>query len=120
MARAKGEAKVSREIQDFLKTIGCGVYSTEQGFRRDKGGTRQTPGIPDLLVFGIGPELPFFFCEVKGPKGTLRDSQLAFQAECERMDVPYLVAWDVREVFDFLESKGVIETTSYTLTMPAP
>ena len=60
MAKARGEAKVSLEIQKFLKTIGCAVYSTEQGFRRDKGGTRQTPGIPDLIVIGIGPELPFF------------------------------------------------------------
>ena len=116
MAGVKGEAKVSLEIQKFLKLMGCAVYSTEQGFRRDKGGTRQTPGIPDLLVFGIGPELPFFFIEVKGPKGKLRDSQIAFQAECERRDVPYLVAWDVREVFDFLAEKGVIEPTSYVLS----
>ena len=107
---ARGEAAVSLEIQKFLKTIGCGVYSCEQGFRRDKGGTRQTPGIPDLLVFGIGPELPFFFCEVKGPKGKLRPSQIIFQGECERMKIPYLVAWDVREVFDFLVEKGVIAT----------
>jgi hypothetical protein len=110
VAKAKGEAKVSLEIQEFLKLIGCGVYSTEQGFRRDKGGTRQSPGIPDLICFGTGPELPFFFIEVKGPKGKLRDSQIAFQTECERMDVPYLVAWDVREVFDFLVEKGAVTT----------
>ena len=107
---ARGEAAVSLEIQKFLKTIGCGVYSTEQGFRRDRGGTRQTPGIPDLLVFGIGPELPVFFIEGKGPKGKLRPSQIIFQGECERMEIPYLVAWDVREVFDFLVEKGVIAT----------
>ena len=99
---ARGEAAVSLEIQKFLKTIGCGVYSTEQGFRRDR--------IPDLLVFGIGPELPFLFIEVKGPKGKLRPSQIIFQGECERMKIPYLVAWDVREVFDFLVEKGVIAT----------
>jgi hypothetical protein len=110
VARARSEARVSLEIQEFLKLIGCSVYSTEQGFRRDKGGTRQSPGIPDLICFGTGPELPFFFCEVKGPKGKLRDSQIAFRAECERMDIPYLVAWDVREVFDFLVEKGVITT----------
>jgi hypothetical protein len=40
----------------------------------------------------------------------LRPSQIIFQGECERMDVPYLVAWDVREVFDFLVEKGVIAT----------
>ena len=114
MAKARGEAAVSLEIQTFLKTIGCGVYSTEQGYRNPKtagrGGTRTTPGIPDLLVFGIGPELPFFFVEVKGPGGKLRDSQIAFQAEAARMDVPYLVAWDVRDVFDWLVEQGVIAT----------
>ena len=77
-----------------------------------------TPPLPEAtrMMFltsssdGIGPELPFFFIEVKGPKGKLRYSQMAFQAECERMGVPYLVAWDVREVFDFLAEKGSITT----------
>jgi hypothetical protein len=109
MAKAKGEAKVSLEIQAFLKgVLNCAVYSTEQGYRHERGGTRQTPGIPDLIVFGIGPELPFFFIEVKGPKGKLRPSQIIFQSECERTNVPYLVAYDVREVFDFLVEKGAI------------
>ena len=112
MSRIKGEAAVSLEIQGFLKgVLDYAVYSTEQGYRRERGGTRQTPGIPDLMVFGSGPELPFFFIEVKGPKGKLRDSQVAFQAECEKAEVPYLVAYDVREVFDFLESQGVITST---------
>ena len=111
MARARREAKISREITDFLKLIGHAVYSTEQGYRSARGGTRMSPGIPDLLVFGTGPELPFFFIEVKAPGGgKLRDSQVAFQAECKRMNVPYLVAWDVRDVFDWLVERGVIET----------
>ena len=114
MTRIKGEAKVSLEIREFLKTIGCAVYSTEQGYRNPKtagrGGTRTTPGIPDLLVFGTGPELPFFFCEVKAPGGKLRDSQAAFQSEAARMGVPHLVAWDVRDVFDWLVERGVIAT----------
>jgi len=109
MAKARGEAAVSLEIQGFLKgVLDYAVYSTEQGYRRERGGTRQTPGIPDLMVFGSGPELPFFFIEVKGPKGKLRPSQIIFQGECERMDVPYLVAYDVRDVFDFLVEKGAI------------
>ena len=111
MTGIKGEAAVSRAIREFLQLVGCSaIYSTEQGYRHERGGTRQTPGIPDLICFGSGPELPFFFIEVKGPKGKLRDSQVAFQAECEKAGVPYLVAYDVREVFDFLESQGVITT----------
>ena len=112
MAKGRGEAKVSREIQDFLKIMGCAVYSTEQGYRHERGGTRQTPGIPDLIVFlPVDSELSFFFCEVKGPKGKLRSSQVLFQLECERAGVEHLVAYDVRDVFDFLESKGVITST---------
>ena len=108
---AKGEAKVSLEIKEFLKLMGCSVYSTEQGFRRDKGGTRQTPGIADLLVFNAtGSNVPFFFIEVKGPKGKLRESQMLFQRECERTNTPYLVAHDVRDVYDFLELHGDIES----------
>ena len=107
--RVKPEAKVSREVQQFLKLIGCSVYSTEQGYRRDKGGTRQTPGIPDLLVFnGNESMVPVFFIEVKAPGGKLRESQVAFQSECDRTGVPYLVAYDVRDVYDFLEEKGDI------------
>lgn len=107
----KGEAKVSLEIREFLALIQCVVYSTEQGYRRDKGGTRQTPGIPDLLVFNAtGSNVPFFFIEVKGPKGKLRESQILFQNECQRTGVPYLVAHDVRDVWDFLESHGDIES----------
>jgi len=107
--KVKPEAKVSREVREFLKMMGCAVYSTEQGYRRERGGTRQTPGIPDLLVFNAtGSQVPFFFIEVKAPGGKLRDSQVLFQAECERASVPYLVAYDVRDVYDFLESHGDI------------
>lgn len=112
MAKAlKGEALVSKEIRAFLKLIGCSVYSTEQGYRSERGGTRQTPGIPDLLVFNSrDSQVPFFFIEVKGPKGKLRDSQIVFRDECLRTGVPYLVAHDVRDVFDFMESNGDIES----------
>ena len=113
MARKiKGEAKVSLEIRKFLQMFGCSVYSTEQGYRREKGGTRQTPGIPDLLVFNAAKsKVPFFFIEVKGPKGKLRESQIEFQLECERTGVPHLVAYNVRDVYDFLESRGDIVST---------
>lgn len=109
MAKGKKESAISREIIDFLKLMGSAVYSTEQGFRKDRGGTRQTPGIPDLLVFGA-THPRFFFIEVKREGGKLRDSQVGFQAECEKAGVLYLVAYDVRDVFDFLVAHGAIVT----------
>ena len=107
------ESQISKEIKDFLKSLGMAVYSTEQGFRRDRGGTRQTPGIPNLLCFGHGF---FFFVEVKTPKGKLRDSQVAFQKECDSCDpaVSYLVWRDVRDAFDWLVEMGVIEPVEHS------
>ena len=107
--KIKPEDKVSRDVRHFLKMMGCSVYSTEQGYRRERGGTRQTPGIPDLLVFNHSDSaVPFFFIEVKAPGGKLRESQEVFQAECERTNIPYIVAYDVRDVYDFLETFGDI------------
>ena len=114
MAKGRKESVISREIIDFLKLMGSGVYSTEQGFRDPKtagrGGTRTSAGIPDLLVFGA-THPRFFFIEVKREGGKLRDSQVGFQAECEKAGMLYLVAYDVRDVFDFLVAHGAIVTS---------
>jgi len=102
------ESQISAEIRKFLRDVmHFSVYSTEQGYRKDRGGTRQTPGIPDLLCFGKGM---FFFVEVKTPKGKLRESQEGFSQECAACDppVPYLVWRDVRDAFDWLVEIGVI------------
>lgn len=72
------EAKISREIRDLLQMVGFAVWSTEQGYRKDPGGTRQTPGIPDLIVLGHGVCL---FVEVKSSRGRLRESQKRFRDE---------------------------------------
>tara|TARA_Y100001938_G_C8092104_1_gene435660 strand:- start:3294 stop:3620 length:327 start_codon:yes stop_codon:yes gene_type:complete len=105
------ESQISKEIRDLCKGIGFAVYSTEQGYRRERGGTRQTPGIPDLLIFGRGI---FFFVEVKTPKGKLRDSQVAFSEECAACDPPvhYLVWRDVRDAFDWFVEMGIIKASN--------
>ena len=108
------EAAISGEIRKFLRDVmGFSVYSTEQGYRKDRGGTRQTPGIPDLIIFGKGI---FAFVEVKTPKGKLRDSQKQFQSECDGCNpiVPYLVWRDVRDAFDWLVEIGVIKQSDIT------
>ncbi len=35
------------------------VYSVEQGYRKERGGTRQTPGIPHLIVCLTGKGMTF-------------------------------------------------------------
>lgn len=90
--------------------IGCSSFSLEQGWRREAGGTRQTPGLPDICVFG--PErCPFMgWIEVKAGKGKLRPSQIIFQKLCEKNQVPHVVAYSVGDVFGWLHEHGVIET----------
>ena len=88
------EAKIQREIVQLLRTIGFAVWETSQGYRRDPGGTRQTPGIADLLVIGHGR---LMFVEVKAPKGKLRPSQEAFRDEC----IANSIGWHLwRDVMD--------------------
>ena len=100
------EAQISREIQDFLKMLGFWVWSTEQGFRKERGGTRQTPGIPDLIVMGHGRH---FYVEVKNEKGKLRESQKNFQECCEQNGVEYVVWRSPTDAFDWCVGVGLIE-----------
>ncbi len=80
------EAQISREIIKFLRdTMGMAVWSTEQGFRKERGGTRISPGVPDLIVMGKGV---WAFVEVKTPKGKMRESQLFSRKNARRMESP--------------------------------
>lgn len=38
-------------IVKFFTLVGCTIYSTSQGYRKQKGGTRTSAGIPDLIVW---------------------------------------------------------------------
>lgn len=100
------EAQISKEIQTFMKALGFSVWSVEQGFRKERGGTRQTPGIPDLWIMGHGLGV---WCEVKRPKGKLRDSQLLFQSEAQANGVLHEVWRDVRDAFDWCVTHKIIE-----------
>lgn len=103
------ERQISGEIQRFLKMVGCAVYSTEQGFRKDRGGTRTSAGIPDLIV--LHPDIPggVLFVELKAERGRLRPSQEGFRAECERCDVCWALWRSVQEAFDYMVGIQVIE-----------
>ena len=107
--RRKPEAQVSADIRSFLSMMGMACYSLEQGYRKDPGGVRQTPGLADLCVFGPD-RFPFFgWIEVKAGKGKLRPSQITFQEECRKANVPHVVAYCVTDVFDWLVQHEVIE-----------
>lgn len=45
------EGVVQQQVKAYLAAQGCVVYDTSQGYRKDPGGTRMTPGIPDLIVW---------------------------------------------------------------------
>lgn len=73
------EAELSRAIVTALTALGCTVYSTEQGYRPGRGGTRTSAGIPDLIVFGPPGSYRFVFAELKVRKRKLTKHQVEFQ-----------------------------------------
>ena len=102
------EAQIQREIVQHLLAWGFTACPTSQGYRSSPGGTRVHPGLPDLWVMGNGLG---FWCEVKRakPRGKLRPEQEVFRDQCLANGVGWLVAWDVRDVFDYLVALGAVE-----------
>jgi predicted type IV restriction endonuclease len=100
------ESAISREIQAFLRSLGFAVWSTEQGYRPDRGGTRTSAGVPDLIVIG---HKRLLFVEVKGERGKLRPSQQAFRDECLVNGIPWALWRDVREAWDWCVTEGIIK-----------
>ena len=108
---ARLEKDIRKEIVNFLRDImGASVWDTEQGYSPRRGGARVTAGLPDLVVFLASPDPMHFYIEVKSAKGKLRPAQIEFQKCCLEASVGYLVARDVREVWDYLAFLGAIES----------
>lgn len=83
--RAPLERDVQRAVVTFYRATGCTVYSTAQGYRHDRGGTRCTPGIPDLIVFYAPPHhltggflASMWYHEVKRPGAKQNAAQTHF------------------------------------------
>ena len=106
MKDPRTEAQVSRDIVKFLRELGFGVWSVEQGYRKDAGGTRQTPGIPDLIVMGKGH---FTFAEIKRDGGKLRPAQVVFKDECIASGVPWQLWRSTHDAMDWLIAVGYLE-----------
>ena len=95
------EQRLSLDVREALKTLGCAVYSTEQGYRRERGGTRTSAGIPDLIVFGPGG---WTFAELKTAQGKLNKAQQVFRDECcSGRGVPWALWRSVSDAVDWFE-----------------
>lgn len=104
----KPEAKISLDIRDVMGQAGFVVWTTEQGYRKERGGTRMSPGIPDLIIAGHSRTL---FVEVKTAGGKLTDWQKYFQKTWTRNGGTSLIWRSVDDAFDWLVSEGIIEET---------
>lgn len=102
------ESQVSREVQRFLKMIGGEVYTLEQGYRKERGGTRQTPGLPDLFVMFPADKV-WTWAELKGPKGKLTVAQSGFRMACMEAGIPHEVWRDVRDAWAWAVENGLVE-----------
>lgn len=69
------EASHEQAIRDLLTRIGFTVYKLSQGYRKGRGGTRQTEGLPDLYAFHRARKLTLWI-EVKPPEEAARLAKL--------------------------------------------
>jgi hypothetical protein len=122
----------------LLTSSGAEVYSLEQGYRAEPGGSRQTPGLPDLWVFWPAAQLAGWF-EVKSEKGLKEHRRLAqllqppgqsqssrknwlhvrvqeqFGAQCRQCGVPWAIG-TVTEAKAWLVELGFAEVVGNLFT----
>lgn len=69
------ESEEQKAIVGLLTATGWQVYSLSQGYRKEKGGTRMSPGIADLFAFHPAKKLTLWV-EVKPEKEKVRLEKL--------------------------------------------
>ena len=102
----KPEEKVSRAVQNLIAVVGGMVWNTEQGYRKERGGSRCTPGLPDMLVFVGGH---FTFVELKAGRNKPNPAQLRFRDECWRAGISWQLWYSVFDCKSWLTEIGVVE-----------
>ena len=60
------------------------------------------PGAADYLVIFQGNRIAFIEFK-RTPKEKLRENQLAFKADVEDLDIPYLMTHDIHRAFQFIK-----------------
>ena len=109
MKRQQPERAEQRAILDLLKLVHAEVWVLGTVRKRgDWPGTRQTPGLPDIIA--VMPDTPKWFptlvmIEVKAVHGQLSIPQERFRAACERAEVEHIVG-GVDAVLAWLRARG--------------
>lgn len=102
----KPEARIQKHIVELMHKLGFAVWDTSQGYRKERGGTRMTAGIPDLIIAGHGHTL---FVEVKTPDGHEWVAQEVFRMEWTENGGTSLVWRSDGDAWDWCVSEGLIE-----------
>src|SRR4030095_9833313 len=108
------EKFIQRDIQKLLLLLGAKVYVL--GTRRARGdqqGTRQSPGLPDLIAF-LPARLPsrrsrILLIEVKRKGNDLSQAQFDFQTLCHAAEFAY-VTGNLDRVLTWLTAEGYLQT----------
>lgn len=107
----KPEAIVQKHIIELMRDkMGFACWETSQGYRKERGGTRMTPGIPDLIFAGNGYTL---FVEVKTPKGKVSEMQEVFHVNWTENGGISLVWRSDGDAWDWLVDVGLITEPEY-------
>lgn len=108
--RQQPERAEQKAILDLLKLVHAEVWVL--GTTRKRGdwqGTRQTPGICDVLAFIPRTNARAWYelvaIETKAPGGRLSSAQKRFRAACERAGVEHIVG-GVDAVLAWLRARG--------------
>lgn len=102
------EKAVQQQCVALLRSLGARVWvlGTVRG-KGDHPGTRQTPGVSDVIAFLRGSCL---FLECKAAGGKLRPEQADFQEAALSCGAPvYHVVGGVNDLFAWLVDRGIIK-----------
>ena len=93
------ESEISKQIQDFLKSLGIEWFWRNQVYngKTKTGAYLRTGkrGISDLIVIAYGQT---YYIEVKDHEGKQSKDQILFQEHCESNNQRYIVARSVEDI----------------------
>lgn len=104
------ERDVQRAVVQLFEACGGIVYSTSQGYRHEPGGTRCTPGLPDLVVFIPRRKVCVFWETKRGkwaPRSKRTNEQIAFGNYCAACNQAYGFG-GVEEAKTLLRGMGMV------------